>query len=431
MINNKFKLLTLSVALLGLASCSSGGGTVVTDVDYGTPSNDNITVWCPNGDNDVMKTVIAGYKAANPTYTGDITIAANYGEGEITANLTKDVAAAADVMCIADDNIRACVKAGALARLTNADKTEQVTENGQVAVDAGSQGGYMYGYAYRADNSYPLFYDSTFFSADDVLSLDTMLAKAKASNKKVYFDLGGGWYAPSFFWANGCKLWLGDDGSQQSDFNSEAGVKAAEAMMTMYQTYGGSTFIWSSDPAEIEAGFASGEIGAAILWNDYTSICGAMTTAGKDAKNLKLTKLPTMKINGVDKQLGAFIGYKYVSVKYIEADTKSGKTARAMDFAKYVANVDNQKTRATELGYGPSNKALAAHPDIQALPFIAAVAAQASTGVTAAQGLVVNGDFWTPMADFTSIIKNSVDGSWGDYTGAKEALDALVEAFAA
>ena len=49
--------------------------------------------------------------------------------------------------------------------------------------------------------------------------------------------------------------------------------------------------------------------------------------------------------------------------------------------------------------------------------------------MTFAQGTSVNGDFWTPMASFTSLIKNSKDGSWGTYDSAKDALDAMVEAF--
>lgn len=419
MFNKKLSLLALSV--MALAACGGGGSSSASS--QAVADNSDLKLWCPAGDTDMMNKIIAAYKEANPSYTGTIEIDANKGEGEIATELTKDLSAAADVFCIADDNIRTSVRAYALVPLTEAEKAAEETANGKSAVEAGSVSGTMYGYAYRADNSYPLFYDGGFFAADDVKTLEGLLAKAKASSKKVYIPWDNAWYAPSFLWSTGGTLSLDDAGKQLCDFNTKS-VKAAEAVMALYQQYGGETMIWADTAAEIEAGFKDGSVVAAVLWNDYDTIKSGMPAERQG--DLKITKLPTLKVENADKQLGAFVGYKYTAVK---AGLAEGKKARAQDFAKFVANKDNQKKRALELGYGPSNLELAADSEIKALPFVAAVAEQVATGMTFAQGTSVNGDFWTPMASFTSLIKNSKDGSWGTYDSAKDALDAMVEAF--
>ena len=50
-----------------------------------------------------------------------------------------------------------------------------------------------------ADNGYFMFYDKSFFTEDDVKSLDTMMDKAAAAGKKVSMDVANGWYLYSFY----------------------------------------------------------------------------------------------------------------------------------------------------------------------------------------------------------------------------------------
>ena len=180
----------------------------------------------------MMATIIKDFKAANPKATGEIKVSANFGEGEVATNLTKDVTAAADVMCIADDNIRASVKARALTALTADDKAAITKTDGATAVGVGSISDTLYGYPYRADNSYVLMYNKTLFTADQVGSLDTLLAAAKDKKTSVYFDLANGWYGASYLWANGCTQTVDTDGKFQCTFDSDAGVAAATAMLS-------------------------------------------------------------------------------------------------------------------------------------------------------------------------------------------------------
>lgn len=417
MINKKsIALGMIALATLGLAACGGNTTSSATEV----VSTANLNIWCPTSDNAMMATIIKDFKAANPKATGEIKVSANFGEGDVATNLTKDVTAAADVMCIADDNIRAAVKARALTGLTADDKTAITASDGATAVSVGSISDTLYGYPYRADNSYVLMYNKTLFTADQVGSLDTLLAAAKDKKTSVYFDLANGWYGASYLWANGCTQNVDTDGKFQCTFDSDAGVAAATAMQTLYKTYGGSQLVFSSDTGLIDAGFKDKSVGACILWNHVADL---QTAIGAD--NLGVVKLPTMKIGGADKQLGAFVGYKFMAIKKNPSDA-----ALAKAFAAFASSKTYQKARALDktLGYGPSNQELSSDAEIQALPFLSALSAQVKTGVVVAQGPSTVDNFWTPMASFNTIIKeNAAAGTWGDYADAKAALTAMVE----
>ena len=198
------------------------------------------------------------------------------------------------------------------------------------------------------------------------------------------------------------------------------GINGLRGMQTLYKTYGGSQLVFSSDTGLIDAGFKDKSVGACILWNHVADL---QTAIGAD--NLGVVKLPTMKIGGADKQLGAFVGYKFMAIKKNPSDATLAKA-----FAAFASRKTYQKARALDktMGYGPSNLELSSDAEIQALPFLSALSAQVKTGVVVAQGPSTVDNFWTPMASFNTIIKeNAAAGTWGDYADAKAALTAMVE----
>ncbi len=374
----------------------------------------DLTLWVPSTDTGFMTDkVIAGYKAAHSEFKGNIKIKANFGEGDVRTELAKDLDTAADVMCIADDNIRSAANSELLAPLTADEKNAIVASDGQNAVTAGTLDGTLYGYPYRGDNGYILFYNKELFpNPETVESMDELLSAAKEKNVKVYWDLTQGWYAPAPFWANGVDFHLDNDGNMVSTFDSDAAVKAGMAMMSMYKQYGGTTLVYSADNGQIESGFADKTIGACILWNDYQGL------KAKIGDNLGYTVLPSVAINGEDKPLHTFNGYKLMSIK---AGLSDEKLALAKSFCEYATSAEVQLLRAKELGHGPSNLEVAANEDVKALPFVGQIAEMMAAGHTHAQAANVNDKFWDPMGSIGStIVAGASSDTWSTFGKGEE-----------
>lgn len=413
MFNKKALFFALSLAAMGLASCGGGG------------KNADLYYWCPSNDTDVMAELAEKFIQANPEYAGkSIQLGGNYEEGGTAKQLHADLDAAADVMLMADDNIRAAVQAEELAEITDADFAKTVDAN---AVQACSVNGKTYGYAYRADNSPMPFYATDFYSAADVTSLETILQKAKASNKKIYFDLGNGWY-------NACLLWAGDgDFKASSDGQkvitnvggkkgtAKAGVAAGlKAFKELYNTYK-DNWVVSSTAGNIEAGFKSGEVVYAFCWNDMKNIKAAHSA-------VSVAPWPSINIAGAAKKLETFQSFKAVVCKYNDSDPE--RLTLAKKFAAFLANKDSQQTRLEKLEYGPSNKELLASDKVAALPFIKAINEMNKENRLHGQAVNTVPAFWDPMATLGGVITNGkadgTSGAWGESESAERLLDALV-----
>ncbi len=374
----------------------------------------DLTLWVPTTDTDfITNTVIEGYKKAHSDFKGKITIKANLGEGDVRTELAKDLDTAADIMCIADDNIRSAANSKLLTSLDDSEQAAIKVSDGENAVTAGSLDGTLYGYPYRGDNGYILFYNKEIFTnPETVESMDDLLAEANQKNVKVYWDMANGWYSPAPFWANGIDFHLDADGNIVSNFESDAAAKAGVALMNQYKTYGGTTLVYSSDNGVIEKGFKDKTVGACILWNDYASLKAQI------GDNLGYTVLPSMTIDGEEKALHTFNGYKFMSVK---AGLSSAKTELAKSFCEYATSPEVQLARAKALGHGPSNLTVADNADVKALPFVGQIAEMMAAGHTHAQAPNVNDNFWTPMGSIgATISQGAANDSWGTFGTGEE-----------
>ena len=390
----------------------------------------DISLWVPTVDTTfINEKVIPAFKTAHSDFKGKITVKANIGEGDVRTELAKDLDTAADVMCMADDNITAAAQSELLASVTAADKTSIAKTDGADGVKAGEYGDALYGYPYRADNGYILFYNKALFpNPADVTSMESLLAKAAEKNTKVYWNLSEAWYVPSAFWANGVNFTLDDDGNMiGKDFGSDKAVKAGMALMDQYKQYGGTTLVYSADTGVLEAGFKDQSIGACILWNNYAGFHSVL------GDNLGYTVLPTMNIDGEDKPLHTFNGYKFMSVKAGLSDTKK---ELCQEFCRFATSPEMQLLRAAELGQGPSNVTVAANEEVKALPFVGQIAQMVSEGRTHAQAANVNAKFWDPMMSIGSTIMDGAStGTWSTYgkgeEGARAFFQSIVEAIEA
>ena len=360
----------------GNAAASSGSGDTVT-----------LTVWGSQEGQDYLKKMCESFAAANP----DKKYVFNYGvvsEADAKKELLKDVSAGADVFGFASDQTGELVSAGALYRVTK-NKDEIIANNTAPSIQAATVDGELYGYPYVSD-TYFMYYDKSKFTEDEVLSLDTMLAKdIPGTSINFAFDVDNGWYQSAFFFGAGCKL-FGDDGTDptQCDFNNDRGFLVGEYLIDLVKN---PKFGANFDDGLIKAGFADGSIAAAVTgtWN-ATDIQASL------GDNYAATKLPSFKLsNGEEVQMGGMANFKIIGVN---SETKNPLDAMAL--AEWLTSYDNQVINFEERSLAPTNTKLA--NDTEKLYSNAAVAALAQQAqyATVQTSIPQCGNYWTPAEAF-------------------------------
>jgi len=347
----------------------------------------NIELWCSETEEyqTVMKERCDAFEAEYPDVDFNITIGA-VSEADMKDRVLEDVEAAADVFVFPDDQLEALVKAGALNEVA-AQYTYDMNETDTAAtVEAGQYEGKQYGYPFTASNGYFLYYDSTQLSEEDVASWEALTAKAEELGKEVGCEVANGWYLYGFFQGAGCTLTENEDQSNNCDWNSETGLAAAESLQSIasssaFKSYGNDDLLANLNDGKVVA-YVSG------TWN-----VNAFSEAYGDG--YAATKLPTFQVNGEDKQMASYSGYKFVGVNaYAE------NTGWSMLLAEYLTNAETQEAVYAATGEGPSNTEALAQASSVALD---ALAAQSEF----AELQRVGGNYWTPAE---SLGKNILDG---------------------
>jgi arabinogalactan oligomer/maltooligosaccharide transport system substrate-binding protein len=347
----------------------------------------DITLWCSETEQyqTVMQKLADDFKAQYSDVDFNITLGA-VSEADMKDRVLEDVEAAADVFVFPDDQLEALVKAGALNEVA-AQYTYDMNETDTAAtVEAGQYEGKQYGYPFTASNGYFLYYDSTQLSEEDVASWEALTAKAEELGKEVGCEVANGWYLYGFFQGAGCTLTENEDQSNNCDWNSETGLAAAESLQSIasssaFKSYGNDDLLANLNDGKVIA-YVSG------TWN-----VNAFSEAYGDG--YAATKLPTFQVNGEDKQMASYSGYKFVGVNaYAE------NTGWSMLLAEYLTNAETQEAVYAATGEGPSNTEALAQASSVALD---ALAAQSEF----AELQRVGGNYWTPAE---SLGKNILDG---------------------
>ena len=233
---------------------------------------------------------------------------------------------------------------------------------------------------------YFMFYDKSFFTEDDVKSLDTMMEKAAAAGKKVSMDVANGWYLYSFYAGAGLNLSLADDGvSTVCNWNEAPGADVTQAVIDICKNPG---FLALKDE-EFTGKLKDGTLVAGVngTWraNDAAEVWG---------DNYAACKLPTYTLNGEQVQMASFSGFKLIGV-----NPHSANVGAAMLLADYVTNEENETLRFQQRAQGPSNtNALAAASS----PALTAVVAQSEY----ANLQRVGGNYWASAETLGQICVN-------------------------
>lgn len=396
------RLLALGMSLTMMASVlagcsktdSSSSGTASTTSSE-TKQDITLTLWGSEDDQEMLKTMVENFKKEHTenNYTINLGVC---GEDVAKDTVLKDLDAAADVFAFASDQTAALVSAGALMPVT-IDTDKITSENTEASVQAATIDGQLYAYPSSAD-TYFLYYNKSMLSEDDVKSLESIMSKSLPDGVTHFaMNLSNGWYIASFFFASGCKL-FGDDGMDPTkcDFNSANGVAAVNYMIDLVNQ--GSKFAdyGTNFDSEIIEHFKEKKLASAVsgTWNASK----IQEVLGDD---YAATKLPTIKINGNDTQMGSFANFKCYGVN---SHTKNAEAAMAL--AEYLTNKDNQKLRFEQRGFAPTNKELAA--DTETLSSNIAVAADANQTqyATLQPSISQMSNFWTPAQNLGTSIEN-------------------------
>ena len=361
------------IALLALALTACGGSKKSETYD--------LKVWGSQEDQALLEELTKKFAESDKGNTYNFTFGV-VGEPDAKEKVTADLEASADVFAFANDQLRELVGAGALYTLTkNVDGIKKEQMEG--AIDAVTLDGKMYGIPFTADNGYFLYYDSKFFSEDDVKSLDTMIAKAEGAGKQIFMDVSNGWYIASFFLGAGNKIEIGADGKQVIDFNNETGIEVGEYIRKFTAS---KAFLTGDDEIMMSAA-NDGKVVAAVsgTWkaDEFSKAYGEGYAA---------TKLPTFKLGDKDVQMASFGGYKVYGVN---KETKHPEAAMAL--AEFLANEQSQMRRFELRKLGPSNLKAAASDVVKADVALSALAQQ---GVFAHSQKDVLGAYWTPAEAF-------------------------------
>jgi arabinogalactan oligomer / maltooligosaccharide transport system substrate-binding protein len=376
-----FSVLGLPLLLVACAAVPSETGPI------------KLKIWGPNQEQNFLQAKAEEFKTANPSLNVEFEFAA-VGEPELKSVLTLDIAGGADVFAFPDDQLQDLVTAGALSPVQQY-RTDVIARNIEWSVDLAKIGETVYAYPNTADNGVFMYYDKRHITAEQMTSLDSILAVAQAKNSSIVIDPMGGWAMSMWFATSGNISWNAATRTQTIDWNNAAGLNSAKGMFNAYATnrvirdQGLMPTLFLENETDITKGIIAGVSGT---WNAnaLTGILGA--------QNIGMIKMPTFKVgSGSQVQLGSMVGAKLIGVNGF---TK--QPAIAHQFANFLTNADTQKARAIALGVGPSNLAAAADPLVQAIPSIKAISDQAAFGIPQAQS--VSSFYWTPAGAFADAV---------------------------
>lgn len=371
-------------------SGSGGGGSIEVKDDlvdesvFGAEDNISLKVWAPDKAVALVKQQVEEFKKAYPGKTFTKIEVVAQGEGDAVTQLLNDANAAADVFSFASDQLNKAIDAKVIAHCAFKDYVSD--ENVEDTVKAATIDDQLYAFPETNDNGYYLVYDKRVVSDDQAKTLEGILEACKAKKKEFIFNCGDGYYGCTFAFTAGAKIdGLEEDGTQKfTEYDEGEAVATLQAFSKLMHDYKG-TFV-ALDNAQLASGFETGTAGAGVdgSWN---------TKADEKAlgENCGAAKLPTIKVNGKDKQLISMFGYKYIGV-----NAHSKFPASAQILALYLAGQKCQKDRAEQLGWGPSNKVVLDDPVVKNSAVQQAIIAQSENSCAQVN---IAPTLWEPMGN--------------------------------
>jgi len=355
--------------------------------------NVSFSLWAAEGEIELLNQMVEEFKKEHAgEAVFDITISREE-ENTCKETVLSNIDGAADIFFFAGDQFGELQRAGALLEITSG-RDNIIKDNGgaaSAAIDCISTDNKLYAYPVTASNGYFLYYNSKYFTEEDVKSFDRLLEVAQKNGKKVAMDFGSGWYIYSFFKGAGLNVEMNDDGKTNNcDWNATdgkyKGVDVAQSMLDIANHKG---FISCGDAAFVK-GVADGTIIAGIngAWN-------SAKVENAWGENYAAAKLPEYTIAGSSVQMCSFVGYKLLGIK---SSTKHPEWA--MKLAEWLTNEQNQIKRFEVRGETPANINAANSPEVRKSVAVSALKDQNEYGYIQN----VSESYWTPTYAFGTTI---------------------------
>lgn len=408
------KKIVLLLPVLLLASCnfkytyvidglSIDAGETEEEDDIDDKGTYDIKVWVDDKIVDLTRTQIQTFVSES---MGKYNINAKVepqSEGTAASSMLQDVQSGADLFIFAQDQLSRLKVAGAVSKLSTSYAEFVKENNSEDSVKAASIDGLgeeLYAFPVTSDNGYFLYYDKSVISDEDAKDMSKILAKCKASNKKLNFEArSNGFYSVSYFLAQGLGChsdWKLDEKTgkfyeHNDNFNSADGIIAAKGLKELADTSIVATNALASKLGDTAAAVVSG------IW-EYD------VAKKRLGNNLGCADLPSFTVDGKSYHLGSYDGYKLLAVKP-QIDAKKASVCRKL--ARYLSGEICQTDRFNEVSWGPTNNKSSQKDAVLAHPGLAALAKQHEFATQ--QGQCPGAWFVALSTTAKSIEKNSTD----------------------
>ena len=387
------RIFALILAVLMMATlfvgCNGEGGANGGATALEPEAGATLKVWAPDAALDVFKGQCDAFIAKYPDAGIKIEVVAQ-GEGDAATNVLNDPDAAADVFSFACDQLNRLSDAGVIMPV-NTNLAADVTErNSEASINAATLNDILLAYPETGDNGYYLVYDKSLVSDEDAKTLEGIFEACRKAGKKFIIDAGNGLYSCMFPFTGGLTIegLEGEDNDVQkfNDYDEAEVVATLEAFAKLFHEY--SDIFFSTSPDKVSAGLAEdpSTVAAGIdgSWN-------AATVAKILGNNYGAAKLPTINVNGENKQIVSMHGYKLIGVN---AMSKAPNAAQLL--ADYLSGEECQLERAEKISWGPSNTNAAANEIVTSNPAISAILEQSKNSVPQVN---IAPTFWDPMGN--------------------------------
>lgn len=371
-----------------------------------------LTVWAEESDFEMLSEMIASFQEHYASQAAfEITLSPQADSN--TCNMVlDDIHSAGDIFSFPDDQFTRLMAAGVLEPIDNAEAVSAA--NVPESVAAASWHDMLYAFPYTADNGYFLYYDKTYFTEQDVQTLDGLLSAAAAAEKQISMELNSGWYLYAFFGQTGLELGINSDNvTNYCNWNTtEGAVKGTDIARSILNLTTNPAFSFNTD-SDFIAKVQDGSVIAGIsgTWN-ATQIRNAW---GSD---YGAVKLPTFTCAGRQIQMASFTGYKMMGV-----NAYSPNKQWAMKLADWLTNEENQYLRFVQKNQIPSNSNAAASDAAAQIPAVQAILEQSKYGNLQRVGV----KYWDACTDFANIM---IAGNPNNI-GLQQLMDTLTEGITA
>ena len=218
------------------------------------------------------------------------------------------------------------------------------TNNSPISIKCASIDNELYGFPFSVDNGFFLYYNATYLSEDDVKTLEDILAKCDEYEKKFCMDVGG-WYTPSWFFANGvggpdsCTFHEDEPGKIFYDINWDEPevVQEIEYLVGIFQEHG-NPWVLPGSGEGILPGLINQTTIAAVGGTWYEEVIELR------CENIKATKLPTFHGN----QMATFTGSSTYCLNSFKDEEQLEASAIIADL---ITNKEAQLRRAEQKRY--------------------------------------------------------------------------------